>query len=205
MVEDGPDLPVPPAWEPPEVMGFGIIGAAGLVVLFTVLTAVIAAFSSPNVPTGPFHGVTAIPGPSTAQTVLEATQWASILFALLPLAALGAVWWQVQGWTDVINDDDENVEEYTKAFGHLLRARLLGNVTMATFCLLIAATTAAVVASFSEDGGQGISTDLIAGYVGESGVGVATCLICASGIWAGLRLRSSVDSTFANGEAEPES
>ena len=86
----------------------------------------------------------------------------------------------------------------------LLPARARLPLAIATFCVLIAASIAGVVATFFLNGGEGIDTVLIAGYIGESGIAAASCLVAGAGIWVGLRLRSSVDSAFASAESEPD-
>jgi hypothetical protein len=174
-------------------VGFGLLAAAGLIVLVSVVSAVISALSSPGLPSGDFHAILAIPGSSVAVTLLSATQWATIYFSLLLLAVLGIVWWQIQGWLEVLDEADDSDEELRTALDHLARARHLDNAVMVAFCILIAAAIGNVVGIFLQNMPEGVSPPLVAGYVGETGIAIATCLIAAVAIWSGVRLRSSVD------------
>lgn len=198
----------PPAateWEPAEVVGFGLLGAAALVVLVSVVSAVVSAVSSPSIPSGDFHAVLAIPGSSFALTLLSATDWATIYFSLLLLAVLAIVWWQVQGWLEVVEEADEGDEEIRTALDHLVRARRLDNAVMLAFSILIAAAIGNLVATFIQNRPQGVSLPLVAGYIGEIGIATATCLVAAVAIWSGLRFRGSVDEALVGAVGNSES
>ncbi|MGO9344207.1 MAG: hypothetical protein ACLP6E_17105 [Acidimicrobiales bacterium] len=184
-----------------EIVGLLLVAAAWLIVAAEVVAAVIATLSSPGVASGVFVGVPSVPGPSIADTLARATEWATPLFPLLLLGALAAVWWQVQGWTDVIDDSDETDEGTLKtAFAHLLRAKALSNASLVVLGILIAAVVGGVVATFMDNIPQQSSTVVWAGYLEVIGIGVATILVACAGIWAGLRFRYSINEAFAEVE-----
>ena len=184
-----------------EIVGLLLLVAASLIVVAEVIAAVIAAFSSPGVPSGFFESDPSIPGPSIADTVSRATQWATPVFPMLLLGVLATVWWQVQGWTEVVDESDE-VDEgtLTAAFAHLLRARSLSNATLMLLVILIAGVVGSVVATFIGNVPGPTSIVVISGYFEVIGVGLATCLLACAGIWAGFRFWSSVNETFAQVE-----
>jgi hypothetical protein len=184
-----------------EIVGLLLLVAATLIVLAEVIAAVMAAFSSPGVPSGFFQGVPSIPGPSIADTVSRATEWATPVFPMLLLGVLATAWWQIQGWTEVV-DDSEQVDEgaLTAAFAHLLRARALSNATLVLSVILIAGVVGSVVATFIGNVPGQTSIVVVSGYFEVIGVGLATCLLACAGIWAGFRFWSSVNETFAQVE-----
>jgi hypothetical protein len=89
---------------------------------------------------------------SISEVLLDATRWAGFDVAFLVLAALGLIWWQVDGWAEALDDDrvgggdddpgdpdDERVFE--EAVRHIGRNR-----TLATWAggLLLVTSMAAV-------------------------------------------------------------
>jgi Flp pilus assembly pilin Flp len=187
-----------------EIVGFGLVAAALLIVITEVGTAVMAAFSSPGIPSGSFIGVAAIPGPSAAETLARATARASPFFPVLLLGALAASWWQFQSWTGVIDDsddsDDSDDETLTTAFARLLRARALSDATLILMGVTIAAVIGDVVATVITNSTEGTGIVVLSGYLEVIGIGLATILIACAGIWAGLHIRNSVNETFAEAE-----
>ena len=47
-------------------------------------------------------------GQTVAQVLVESTQWAGVFTPFLILCALGLVWWQMDGWADVLQGLDVN-------------------------------------------------------------------------------------------------
>ena len=159
----------------------------------------------PAFPVGTFTRSWPFPASSFALTLLSATDWATIYFSLLLLAVLAIVWWQVQGWLEVVEEADEGDEELRTALDHLVRARRLDNAVMLAFSILIAAAIGNLVATFIQNRPQGVSLPLVAGYIGEIGIATATCLIAAVAIWSGLRFRGSVDEALVGAVGNSES
>jgi hypothetical protein len=104
----------------------------------------------------------------------------------LLLGILAAVWWQVEAWTDVVDEEAEEDEGTLRfAFAHLLRARALANAAVALSAILIDAVVGSVIATFIENHQPGASgIEFVAGYLDVVGVGLATCLLASAGIWS---------------------
>jgi hypothetical protein len=47
-------------------------------------------------------------GAPVAEVLLDATRWAGVDVAFLVVAALGLIWWQVDGWSEALDDDGED-------------------------------------------------------------------------------------------------
>ncbi len=77
---------------------------------------------------------------AVSEVLLQSTLWAGVLIAFLVVSALGLVWWQVDGWTDALEDlDDDRTDddrdgsgpaveahETDEAVAHIRRNRSLG-------------------------------------------------------------------------------
>jgi len=112
-------------WEIQEI-------AAGALVLVVGVVAV------SGVVAGILGGTAANEGSSevqtAAQTLLQATQWAGAFTAFLLVCALGLTWWQVQGWSDTLDDsgtEDPNEDksptdtDSDEAIRHIVRSKAL--------------------------------------------------------------------------------
>jgi hypothetical protein len=107
-------------WELAELVAWALLGADALLGIAGLVAGFVANFGS--------TARTA----SVGQLLLDGTGWAGFVPMLLVLASLGMAWWQIQGWSEVVNgwiDDDSEAasdpEELTQAYGHMLRARRL--------------------------------------------------------------------------------
>jgi hypothetical protein len=129
------------------------------------------------------------------------------LLALLALGAIGAAWWEVEGWDSLVSEEESSTSEqdYESAFGHLLRAKRIVTCAIAVLAVLTAADIASVISTFALDTGQPdafvASQDLVV-----LGAGIGTLLLVGVGGLAAFRLRSSVQKMFddAGGDEEPE-
>lgn len=120
------DSPPSPArqlpWEVIELIGVGLLAAATAIAIFSLVSGIVFGVGIVQQSTGPFGGPIEI-GPSLAQIVQRSTSWGTPLLALLALGAIGAAWWEVEGWDSLVSEEESSTSEqdYESAFGHLLR------------------------------------------------------------------------------------
>jgi hypothetical protein len=193
-------------FEVAETVAYAIVAGTLLVIVTEVATTVISAFSSPTVPNGAIIGNPAFPGPTIAQTLVRATEWATPYFPVLLFGLLGTIWWQLRAWSEVVEDPEENAEETLRhAFGHLLRARTLSTTALMLSSTTVVAVVVGVIGAIAENAqisGQAGSLVLSAD-IDVVGEGLATCVLACACIWAGVYFRHSINETFAESDDEP--
>jgi hypothetical protein len=148
-------------------------------------------------------------GESVTQVLFEATQWAGVFATFLILCALGLVWWQVDGWADVLEDLDEGEDrdraaggeesEADDAMRHIGRNRTLS--TWAAVSLLV--TSMAVVGAMV---GLGLEASPFPWqqWVSFGGQLVGALILAAVGFFAVGRIRSRCTTALdLENEADP--
>jgi hypothetical protein len=159
---------------------------AALALLSAIAIVVIAGVSSGVVGDTGLNQTSA----SISEVLLDATRWAGFDVAFLVLAALGLIWWQVDGWAEALDDDgvdndpdhpDDPDEErvFEEAVRHIGRNRALATwagvllllTSMAAVGLMVGVVTEPSPPSPSMDwqqwlsaGGNLLSTLILAGF-----------------------------------------
>jgi len=91
-------------------------------------------------------------GPNQAEvTLFYATEWVSPYILVFPLAAIGLVWWRLQGRSPAAEPRGEGAGGAVAAgdgYAHLVRARRVALVSAAILVVVVCATIGWVVASF---------------------------------------------------------
>ena len=188
-------------WEIAEMVGAGLLGAAGTIAVLSIVSGVAYAFTNTTQPTSPFGNAVQV-GPTIAEVTQRSTLWATPVMALLVIGAIGVAWWQVESWSSFVAEDEEATDdEMTSAFRHLLRAKVLVTSALAAAAVVAAAVVALVVSTIVVFlGGPGnivVSEDL--SVIGQ---GLGTLAVVGVGAFAWTRLRSSVEATFTAAETD---
>src|SRR5579862_7254450 len=92
--DDGPNTArIRTSWEIQELAALALLSAVAIVIVFGVATGVV--------------GDTGLnqTGAPAAEVLLDATRWAGIDVAFLVVAAIGLMWWQVDGWAEALDDE----------------------------------------------------------------------------------------------------
>ena len=174
------------ATEAPEVLAVALLGSFVLLVLASVGAALVSAFSGP-----PLEGVA-----PAAQILEQATDWASPVTALIILAALGATWWQVRGWSDVVDESEpedpemSEEDELRSAFRYLRRGRALAAGGVAMLGALAAGQIGYTVSVVMVFGSGGFGDQASGQSVRAIGYLLATGLLVGAGMWFALRMRA---------------
>jgi hypothetical protein len=167
----GPKLP----WEIPEVAGTSILGAIGCLVVGGLATGIARGIEIEQ----PFTGVQ-----GTWNVIAFSTQWASPVVALFVLCVFGLCWWQLQAWSEVAEESDEDDEGY-EAQRHMRRAHQLACGARIALFLTAAGSLAGFVAELGVDlGAVGWTIEIDAGAAT-----LATLVLSLAGEFAGRRLR----------------
>jgi hypothetical protein len=182
--------------EVPEVLAVALLGSLGLLVLSSVGAALVSAFIGP-----PLEG-----SAPAAQILNAATEWASPLAALLIFAALGATWWQLDGWSDVVDEFSADPpaspteEELRLAVRYLRRGRALASACMAMLGLLAAGQIGLSVSAFVIFGSDGFGDTGSGQNVRAIGSLLATGLLVVAGLWFAIRERSNAAVACSSAE-----
>ena len=110
-------------WEIQEIAAGALVLVVGVVAVSGVAAGILGG-------TGATEGSSGVQ--TAAQTLLQATQWAGAFTAFLLVCALGLTWWQVQGWSDALDDignedrnEDNSPTGADEARRHIVRNRAL--------------------------------------------------------------------------------
>jgi hypothetical protein len=173
--------------EVPEVLAVALLGSFVLFVLSSVGAALVSAFIGP-----PLEGSAPV-----AQILDAATEWASPLSALLIYAALGATWWQLRGWSDVVDEFRADSpawssdEDLRLAVRYLRRGRALASACMAMLGVLAVGQIGLSVSAFVIFGSEGFGDAGSGQGVRAIGSLLATGLLVVAGLWFAIRERSN--------------
>ncbi len=182
-------------WEIQEIVAVALLGAIAVVAVTGVASGII----SNTVHVGHLFSEPA------GQALIESTQWAGLLTAFVLLCALALVWWQVDGWTDALDDlaDDgsrssgegDAVADIDEARRHVRRNRSL--TTWAGVLLVITAVAAValvvgVVIQQTPVVPSALDWNEIVSFGGQS---LATTILAGAGLYAVRRVRTQCDET----------
>lgn len=169
-----------------EVMAVALLGAFVLYVLAFVGAALVSVFIGP--PMG---------GPDTIAQILEgATEWANPLTALLTFAAEGAIWWQLRGCSDVVEEFEADrptsslEDDLRLATRYLRRGRALSSACIVTLGVLAAGQIGFTVSEFILFGSSGFGDAASGQDVRAIGTLLATGVLVVAGFWLAMRERS---------------
>jgi hypothetical protein len=199
---NGEQVPAPSderlSWEVVEILGAGFLGSAISWALFSTVSGIVYGFSSIAQPSSPFGG-SLQPGPSVAEIMERSTVWATPWVGLIVLGALGAAWWQVEGWATFVADEDESSKSERDsgvAYRHLLRAQSMTSCVIIVLALLSGAVLVLIISTFVLNAGEGPENLVISQDLDLLGEGIATLILVAVGFVVAARLRSSVRVAF---------
>lgn len=183
-----------------------MLASVTAIAIFSLASGIVFGIGTIQQSAGPFGGPIEI-GPSLAQIVQRSTGWATPLLALLALGAIGAAWWEVEGWDSLVSEEESSASEqdYETAFGHLLRVKGMVTCAIAVLAVLTVADVALVVSTFALDTGQ--PNALVASQdIAVLAEGIGTLLLVVVGALAAFRLRESVQKIFneAGADEDPE-
>jgi hypothetical protein len=197
---DGPRFSRPrTGWEIQEVVATALLIAVAVI----AVSAVAAGIASNAGGEGPESTRDAI-----AQTLLQSTLWAGVTTMFLLIASLGLIWWQVDGWSEALEDagtggtgiDHEGgpgrSNEVEEARRHLGRNRLLAKWAGVSLVITSVGALGALVALGLEDEPFPGSVRLQQ-WFSNGGVVIATLVLGAAGVFAVIRVLKLCDGAFA--------
>jgi len=193
------ELPSPgpkTAWEIQEIAAAALMAVVAVVAVTGVAAGIVANTGSGA---GPF-GREAV-----SEVLLQSTLWAGILIAFLVVSALGLVWWQVEGWTDALEElgddrgDDhrdgpgptEEADE-AEAVAHLRRNRALGAWGAVSLLVIAMAAIGALVGVVLLQATIPSSLDWQE-VISNSGSTLATVILAGVGVYGALHIRTLCD------------
>jgi hypothetical protein len=162
-------------WEIQEVVATALLIAVALVAVGAVAAGIDANAEGSFQPTRD----------AVAQALLQSTLWASVTTVFLLVAALGLVWWQVDGWSEALEGTGaDGVEE---ARLHLRRNRALAKWAGVSLAVTSLAAIGTLVAVGLEDEPVNVSMRLQQWFSYGGGV-IAALVLAAAGIVAVTRV-----------------
>lgn len=185
-------------WELVEIAGGALLISAVAIGVFSLASGIAYSYSTVNDEGAPFSV-----GPSLTEITQRSTAWASTFVALMVLAVLGAVWWQVESTASLAADSGDRPasEDNRRSVSVLRRARGMTTVVIAYLVVLAAAVVTQIVTIFqlyaSAPAGVAVSQ-----YLDDVGQGVATLLLIGGAAVVGLRLRRSIDERLVATEPD---
>jgi hypothetical protein len=193
---DGPGSPRPRmGWEIQEVVATALLIAVAVI----AVSAVAAGIASNAGGASPQPTRDAI-----AQTLLLSTLWAGITTTFLLIASLGLVWWQVDGWSEALEDagiDDEGdpgaTDEAEEARCHLRRNRRLAKWVGVSVVITSLAALGTLGALGLQDEPLPASARLQQWFSNGGGV-IATLVLAAAGMVAVIRVLKLSDGALAS-------
>jgi hypothetical protein len=174
------------SWELPE------LGAVGILIAIAVLA---AAGLASGIVGSTTQGIGFPPHLLLAELLVESTQWAGVPAAFFLLGATGLIWWQVQGWSEALQDDAAD----SIALRHLRRGRALALWTGVSFVISSAATIGTLVGVLWEGGATPFRP-----WVSASGQVVAALILAGVGIYALVAIRARCDTACAEAQDATE-
>lgn len=191
MTDDPLDMgdPAPPStrtpWEIQEVAAGALVLVVGVVAVSGVVAGILGG-------TGANEGSSSVQ--TAAQTLLQATQWAGAFTAFLPVCALGLTWWQVQGWSDTLDDighedptEDDAPTDRDEALSHIVRNRVLtkwAGLSLLICALAAVGTLVGVVLQTSPPE----SSLKWQEWLSTGGAALATLILAGVGVFAVMRI-----------------
>jgi uncharacterized membrane protein (DUF485 family) len=122
---------------------------------------------------------------NTWNAIQFGASWAEPLLAIILLGVVGLCWWQVEAWSDEL---DEDTEEGLAAFGHLRRARQISRWALGALILTATGAVADLIAligfNIPAHGGQ----VAWARVIGVGAATVATVVVVVAGLVVVTRL-----------------
>jgi hypothetical protein len=186
-------------WEIQELAAAALLLVVSVVAVTGVAAGIVA-------DTGP------APGPfgreAVSEVLLQSTLWAGVLIAFLVVSALGLAWWQVDGWSDALEDlnaDDRDTsgstEEADEAVAHIRRNRALGTWGAVSLLVIARATVGGLVGVVLLQATIPSSLDWQQ-VISNSGSVLATVILAGLGVYGALHLRTRCDgATGLDGHA----
>ncbi len=174
------------SWELPE------LGAVGILIAIAVLA--VAGLAS-GIVGSTTQSIGFPPHLLLAQVLFESTQWAGVSAAFLLLAATGLIWWQVQGWSEALEDDAAD----STARRHLRRGRALALWTGVSLVISSVATIGTLVGVLWEEGATPLQQ-----WISASGEVAAALILAAVGITALVAIRARCDAACADAQDATE-
>lgn len=168
-----------------------------------VLLFVVAVVAITGVAAGIVADIGPGPGPvgreAVSEVLLQSTLWAGVLIAFLVVSALGLVWWQVDGWTDALEDlgDDDHdgsspTEEADEAVAHILRNQALATWGAVSLVVIAMAAVGALVGVVLLQTTIPSSLDWQE-VISNSGSALATVILAGVGVYGALHIRTLGD------------
>ena len=155
------------------------------------------------------------------QALIESTQWAGLLTAFVLVCATALVWWQVDGWTEVLDDLADNgtsaegggsiALEIDEAQRHVRRNRRLATWARASLVITAMAAVALVIGVVIQQTPvepSALDWDEILSFGGQS---LASVILAAAGLYGASLVRKRCDDALmpppaaASGEAAARS
>jgi hypothetical protein len=202
MGEDEPGNPDEPpnrktSWEIQEIAAVALLLVVAVVAVTGVAAGIVA---STETDLGSF-GREAV-----SEVLLQSTLWAGVLIAFLVVSALGLVWWQVDGWTDALEDlgddrtdDDrdgsgpaEEADEADEAVAHIRRNRAIGTWGAVSLLVIAMGAVGALVGAVVQQTTIPPSLDWQQ-VISSSGSALATVILVGVGVYGTLRIRTLCD------------
>jgi hypothetical protein len=186
------ELPSPRRTTPWEIEE--IAAAALLLVVAVLAVAGVAAGIVANTESGPFGRV------AVSDALLQSTLWAGVLIAFLVVSALALVWWQVDGWTDALEDlghdragagpaeEADESDESDEAVAHIRRSRALGTWGAVSLLVIAVAAVGGSVGVVLQQTAIPPSLDWQE-VISSSGSALATVILAGVGIYGVFRIR----------------
>jgi hypothetical protein len=132
-----------------------------------------------------------------SEALLQSTLWAGVLIAFLVISALGLVWWQVDGWTDALEDlghdragagPVEEADESDEAVAHIRRGRALGTWGAVSLLVIAMAAVGGLVGVVLQERTIPSSLDWQE-LISSAGSALATVILAGVGGYGVLRIR----------------
>lgn len=193
-LEVGAGRPNTATWEIQEVVAVGLLLCLGLLFLTGVAGAVAGSV-----------GVSNVDQVGWQQFLLHASEWAGLVAGLVLIAVLGLIWWQVDGWTDLLSEMEEAEEpnqefadaDIYDAVGHLARNRSIGTWLLAACFIVSIATVTFSIAVVSQFSGDGRTNVLVQEALLTGGQSLATLLLAVIGIVGTVRSRRTCNKVLS--------
>jgi hypothetical protein len=130
---------------------------------------------------------------AVAQALLQSTLWAGVTTMFLLVSALGLVWWQVDGWSEAL--EETGADDAEEARLHLRRNRLLATWAGVSLAVTSLAAIGTLVAIGLEDEPVSVSMRLEQWFSYGGGV-IAALVLAAAGIFAVTRVLRLCDGAL---------
>jgi hypothetical protein len=170
-------------WEIQEVLATALLLAVALVAVGAVASGIDANAEGSFQPTRD----------AVAQALLQSTLWAGVTTVFLLVAALGLVWWQVDGWSEALGD--AGTDDAEEARLHLRRNRVLAKWAGVSLAVTSLAAIGTLVAIGLQDEPVSVSMRLQQWFSYGGGV-IAALVLAAAGIFAVTRVLRLCDGAL---------